>query len=145
MATTSTGYNHARYLLATGALDLSTGTFKALLVSSLYTPDFDNHQFLSSITNELAGNGYSRQILGAVAVAKGVNKTTFKSSNIVFSATGGPLVARRCIIFKDTGTAGTSPLLAAVLMDSTPADVTITDGGTLTLTADATNGWLYIG
>lgn len=144
MASTATAYNHARYLLATGALDLSSGTFKMALVTSTYTPDYDTHQFVSSLTNELSGNGYARQTLASVAVTKGTNKTKFSSANAVFTASGGSLVARRAVIFKDTGVAGTSPLICSVLLDSTPADVTATDGGSITVAPDATNGFDYL-
>lgn len=149
MAVTSTPYNHARYLLATGALDLGAGTFKMALVTSTYTPDLDTHQFLSSLTNELSGNGYARSTLNVssgVYVAKGTNKTRFLTTNGVFTASGGSLVARRAIIFKDTGNAATSPLICSVLLNDAAGgtDVTATDGGSITVTPDATNGFLYV-
>lgn len=149
MAASSTAFNHAKYLLATGALDLSTGDIKCLLTTSTFTPDIDAHQFLTSVANEVTGNGYARQTLtysGVTRVGKDDtnDRTAFKSENVEFTASGGSIVARRAIFFKDTGVAGTSPLLFHVLLDTTPADVTATDGQKLRITMP-TNGWLTLG
>jgi hypothetical protein len=143
MASTSTVYDHARYAFMNKKIDVAADTFKVLLVTSTYTPDFTNHKYLSDITNEVSGNGYGRQTVSGVSLTEGVGKTTFKSSPVVFTASGGSIVARRAILFHDTGVAGTSELLCAILMDSTPADVTATSGGSITITPDSTNGWLY--
>jgi hypothetical protein len=146
-AGTPVPYNHARYLLAEGDLDFGAGDIKALLVTSAYTPDNDAHDFVDDVTNELAGSGYARQTLaysGVTRVAKGTNKTRLSSDPVEFLAAGGPLTARRMILFKDTGTPATSPLLCHVLLDSAPADVTAADGEKIRVTPHATEGWLYL-
>jgi hypothetical protein len=146
-AGTPVPYNHARYLLAEGDLDLGAGDIKALLVTSAYTPDVDAHDFLDDVTNEVAGNGYARQTLaysGVTRVAKGANKTRLSSDPVEFAAAGGSIVARRMILFKDTGNPATSPLLSHVLLDSTPADVTALDGEKIRVTPHATEGWAYL-
>ncbi len=148
MAATVEIYNNARVLAGTGALDLSTGNIRCLLVTSTYTPNLDTHNWLSDITNEVTGNGYARQTLtyGTVtrfALDTVTDRARFKSDNVEFTASGGSITARRAIFFKDTGVAGTSPLLFSVLIDNTPADVIAADGQKIRLTMNA-NGWLEI-
>lgn len=146
-AGTPVPYNHARFLMASGDLELDAGDIKALLVTSTYVPDNDAHQFLSHVTNEVAGNGYARATLaytGVTRVAKGTNLTRFSSDPVEFPAAGGPITARRMILFKDTGLAATSPLLSHVLLDATPADVTAADGEKIRVTPHASEGWLYL-
>lgn len=145
MSTTSTPYNGARLEIGKGSVNLSSATIRALLTTSSYTPDPDAHKYLSDVTNELAAeNGYERQTLGSVTWTQDNtnDRAVLKSSAIVFAAVGGPITARRAVLFVDTGDAATSLLLTAVLLDATPADFTAQDGGNITLTPDATSGWL---
>jgi hypothetical protein len=148
MATTTSIHNKARYLAATGALDLSSGNIVAILVSSSYTPNLDSHHYISDITNELSGNGYSRQTLtysGVTRVSEDTsNKTIFTSEKVEFTASGGSIVARRMLLAKDTGTPSTSPILCNILLDNSPADVTVASGNKLSVSPDATNGWFYL-
>lgn len=148
MAATVEIFNNARTLLGSGALDLSTGNIRCLLVTSAYTPNIDTHNWLSDITNEVTGSGYARQTLTYAGVTRyaldtATDRARFKSDNVEFTASGGSITARRAIFFKDTGVAGTSPLLFSVLMDNTPADTIAADGQKIRLTMNA-NGWLEI-
>lgn len=146
MAATSTIYNNARQLLGSAGLNFGTATIKALLVTSGYTPDLNAHSYLSDITSEVTGSGYARQTLASVTWTKDATnqRSELKSSAVSWTATGGSIVARRAVLFVDTGVAATSALLCAILLDSTPADVTVYDGGRLTLTPDVTFGWINV-
>lgn len=146
-AGTPVPYNNARHLVGSAALDLSTGDIKALLVTSAYTPNNDTHTMLSDVTNEVAGNGYARATLtyaGVTRWAKGTNLSRLSSDVVEFTATGGSIVARRMILFKDTGNPATSPLISHVLLDAAPADVTALDGEKIRVTPHATEGWVYV-
>ena len=117
--------------------NLGSDTFKILLCTSTYTPSISAHTVLADITNELSGNGYARQTLGSVTSAQSAGTYTFDFADPVFTATGGSLVARYWVIFDDTPTSPADPLVAYGLIDNTPADVTTTDGNTLTFTVNA--------
>lgn len=146
MAVTATPYNNARHLLGTAGLNLSTATIKALLVTSTYVPDFDAHDYLDDVTNEVSGSGYARQTLANKTWSKDApnDRSKLSSDPVAWTAAGGSITARRAILFVDTGTPATSPLIGAILLDDTPADVVVNDGGVLTLTPDATGGWLKV-
>lgn len=50
-------FNSAKKYIANGTIDLDTDTLYILLTTSSYTPDQDNHEFRSDVTNELAASG----------------------------------------------------------------------------------------
>ena len=114
-----------------------TDTFKVLLTTSSYTPSQSTHTVLADIANELSGNGYARQTLGSVSSSQSAGTYTFDFADPVFTASGGSLVARYWAIFDDTVGTPTKPLVCYGLIDSTPANVTVTDGNTLTFNVNA--------
>jgi hypothetical protein len=57
--------------------------------------------------------------------------TTFDAADTTWNASGGSITARRAIIYDDTAT--NDDLVASILLDNTPADVTATAGNPLTL------------
>lgn len=132
MAASITFYNSWIEKLAEG-VNLESDDFVVGLTTSSYTPDAATHDELADITNELSGSGYSRQtILAANSTYTNSSGTcTFDAPDVVFTASGGSLVARYAFIYDDT-VAG-DPLVAYILLDTTPANVTVTDGNTLTL------------
>ena len=52
-------YNSAIDEMARGDIDFDTDTFKAMLVTSSYTPNKDTHDFRDDVTNEVSGTGYT--------------------------------------------------------------------------------------
>jgi hypothetical protein len=144
MALSSTPYNGARLEIGKGTINLSTATIRALLTTSSYVPNFDTHKFLSDVTSELpVANGYARVTLASPTWTQdnANDRAVLSSSAATWAASGGPLTMRYCVLFVDTGDAATSLLLTAILLDTTPTDVTVQDGGSYTLTPDATSGW----
>jgi hypothetical protein len=128
------------YETVTGGLNLNAGgnSIKCLLATSTYTPDADNHTLLTDITNEVAGNGYARQTLANQTWVRSTNTVTFNADDVVYTASGGSIVARYFVLFDDTPTSPLDPLICYGLLDQTPLDVTATDGNTLTVQWHAT-------
>src|SRR3954469_12055440 len=88
-------------------------TIKVALATSSYTPDQDAHDFFNDITNEITGTGYTA---GGVALGtKSVSYDSATNETRLIAAdsswTGSTLTARYAVVYKDTGTASTSPLL----------------------------------
>lgn len=122
-----TFYNSFREYVADGTIDLDTHVFKVLLTTSSYTPSAASHTQISDITNELSGSGYARYTLTATWTRSGAT-VTFDSDDATFTASGGSITARYAVIFDDTTTSPADALVCYCVLDSTPADVTVTDG-----------------
>lgn len=126
-------YNSFKEYVADGTIDLDSHTFKVMLVSSSYTFSAA-HTVKADITNELStANGYTAggATLGSVTWGQTGGTATFDAADTVWTASGGSITARRAVIYSDT--AASDELVASVLLDTTPADVTVTSGNTLTL------------
>lgn len=113
-----------------------TATFKVTLHTSTYT-FAATHGVYADLTNELAtANGYTNtgQALASVTWTQASGTATFDAADLVWTASGGSIVARRAVI-RAIGTFNSlvDPLVASILLDTTPADVTTTTGNTLTL------------
>lgn len=134
MAASITLYESFREYVADGTIDLDTHTFKVMLVASGYTPSASSHSVKADITNELAtANGYTAggATLASVTWTRSGGTVTWDAADTAWTASGGSITARYAVIYDDT--AASDELVAYVLMDATPADVTATDGNTLTL------------
>lgn len=115
-------------------VDLATDTIKIAAVTSSYTPNTTTDQFYTSISANVVG---TPQTLTYASSTAGLYKS---SNNPAFTVPASTTVTY-LVIYKDTGTAATSPLLA--LFD-TGTNIPYTQGsssGTLNVTMDATNGW----
>lgn len=117
-------------------INLASDTFVMALVNSTYTFSAA-HSTISDITNELSGNGYSRQTLSSVTYTQTSGTGTFDYDPVTFTASGGPIVARRFVIFDDTTSSPADALVCSGLLNASDADVTLTDGNTLTYTPAA--------
>ncbi len=140
MTASITFYNSFKEYVADGTFDLNTDSFKVALVSSSYTFSAA-HTVYADLTNELStANGYTSggAALASVTFSQTSGTATFDAADTTWTASGGSIVARRAVIYKD-GTANTrvKPLIASILLDTTPADVTVTTGNTLTLQYNA--------
>ncbi|NJM10473.1 MAG: hypothetical protein HC883_06415 [Bdellovibrionaceae bacterium] len=147
MASTITPYTHYWELIHTAGVDLSSATIKVALVSSGYTFSaahtiFDpgTNDAADPSYNELAaGNGYSS---GGIALANGAshpayigydNPTwtaltkTFRGSVLYFSGSVGGM---------------TDPLIAYLLFDDTPGDITVTNSNYV-ISIHQTRGLFY--
>lgn len=124
-----------------GTIDVDSDSFICGLSTSSYAPDINADETVSDITNEVTGNGYSRQTLASVGFTEPSNGVwQFDANDPVFTASGGSIVARYWWVFDDTPTSPADPLCFYGLLDDTPADVTTTSTNTLTLQVHA-NGF----
>ena len=141
MASSAYMYANTKETFADGSvIDWVNDAIRGQLVSSVYVPDYDTHEFLSSITNLV---GTAVLVAGKTLVKLGAGATAqyaLRSSALSFV---GNLTARGMVLYKDTGVAATSRVIAYVLLDNTPADVSSSVG--IDVTPDATNGWVRVG
>lgn len=89
-------------------------TIKVSLHTASYTPDQDVHDFFNDTSNELSGGNYAQQTLGtkSVTYTAGTNTIALIAANSTFANLTGTF--RYAVIFKDTGSTATSPLLGFV-------------------------------
>lgn len=137
-------YEYAKEYIGDGTHDLDdTTNWKMALFLS--TSNCDTLSVgtgvYGDLTNEHAnGNGYTT---GGIALT-GITWThsggtvTFDCNNPVWNASGGDIVARFAVIYRDaTVNSIVKPLLCVCLLDTTPANVTAINGNTLTITINA--------
>lgn len=109
-------YNTGLKKLWDGSIDLDTDTIKVALTTSSYTPDIDSHDFFDDITNEVVGTGYTAggyTLANKTVTADTSNERAVFDADDISSATT-TVTFRYAIIYKSTGTAGTSPLIAVI-------------------------------
>lgn len=109
-------FNSFKKNVISGVIDLDTDTLKLALVTSSYNPDQDTHEFFSSVTNEVVGTGYTAggKVLTSKAVAQDNtnNISTFDADDVVWASS--TVAARGAVLYKDTGSPATSPLICYV-------------------------------
>jgi hypothetical protein len=107
-------YNSAIDEMARGDIDFDTDTFKAMLVTSTYTPNKDTHEFRDDVTNEVSGTGYTA---GGVASPITVSKDTVNDRvTIQFDAVSwasSTITARGCVYYKSRGGASSADEIVA--------------------------------
>lgn len=119
-------YDKGREAFLTAAINWSSDNIKIVLVDAAdYTVNLATHQFLSDITGvgrvATSGNLASKTVAAGVADA----------ADVTFTAVTGDQ-SEAVVIYKDTGSAATSPLIAyidtATGLPVTPngADITVT-------------------
>jgi hypothetical protein len=120
--------------LAKGSIDMDTDSFKAMLVTSAYTPDKDTHLKRSSVTNELAATG--GYTAGGVAVTCTVTVNTGPDQTDISlgaaSWASSTLTARGAVYYKARGGASSADELVAYI--DFGSDI-ISSAGTFALTA----------
>ncbi len=110
-------------------------TIKVMLCTASYTPDQDAHDFKDDITNEITGTGYTAG--GATLASKTITYTGASNREVLDAAdvawTTATFTARYAVVYKDTGSAATSPVLCVIDFG---ANETVT-AGTFTIQWDA--------
>jgi len=134
-------YNEITEFLGDGTIDLDAHTFNAGLYLSTSNAATLSTSGRAALTNQHASaNGYTQpgSALASVTWNRSGGTTTFDSADEVWTASGGSITARFCVIDDDTVTTPVAdPLVCYSLLDNTPADVTATDGNTLTIAPHA--------
>lgn len=100
-------YTKAKTSLLEGGFDLLTDTLKVALVSSSYTVDGVNDQYWSTASSALIASPVA---LTGVTVVAGV----FKANSVTFPSVASGSTVAALVLYKDTGTPSTSPLLIYV-------------------------------
>lgn len=100
-------------------IDFDTDTFKVGLVTASYTPNVDTDTFWSTpAANELAnGSGYATNGVTlsslSLEVVGASNLVDWKAANPTWTFSAA-VEFRYAVVYKSTGTAGTSPLILYV-------------------------------
>lgn len=132
-AGTWTFTNEGRTKLLDGTFDIDTDSWKIALFLSTSNIGASSTTY-AGVTNEVANAfGYTT---GGIAITLTLSGTTTvtvtTATSMVWTASGGSITARFAVIYEVGGR-----VLCYCLLDSTPADVTATDGNTLTITMNA--------
>lgn len=114
------------------AINLATDTIKLALVTSSYTPNIDNDNFWDDVSANEVGASGSYSAGGATLTVTGStdninDKGVFDATDVSF--TSATITARYAVIYKSTGTASTSPLIAYIDFGSN----VISTGGTFSI------------
>lgn len=125
--------NGGRTSLLNGTFDIDSDTWKMALFLSTSNIGAGSTTY-AGLTNEHANaNGYTTGGIAITLTLAGTTTVTVDiSTDPVWTASGGPITARFAVIYEVSGN-----VLCYCLLDSTPADVTATDGNTLTVAAHA--------
>ena len=91
--------------ILSAAINFPTDTIKAILVTDSYTYS-TAHEFLSDIGTTVG----TAQTLANKAVTDGV----FDADDVTFAALAPGATLKAVVLYKDTGVAGTSPLLGYI-------------------------------
>ena len=132
-AGTWTFTSEGRTKLLDGTFDIDTDSYKAALFLSTSNIGSGSTTY-AGVTNEHSNaNGYTTGGIAVTLTLAGTTTVTVDiSTDPVWTASGGSITARFCVIYEVGGR-----VLCYCLLDSTPADVTATDGNTLTVAANA--------
>ena len=126
-------YNSAVDDMARGLIDFDSDTFKAMLVTSTYSPNKDTHDKRDDVTNEVTGTGYTAGgTTCAVTVTKDTanDKVTITLGSVSWSSS--TITARGCVYYKSRG--GASSADEIVAYNDFGGDVSTT-GGTFSIAA----------
>ena len=124
--------NVGRTDLLNGTYDLDSDTFKMALFTSSSNLGASTTTY-AGVTNEVANaNGYTTGGSSVTLSLSGTTTVTVDSTDVTWTASGGSITARFAAIYEVGGR-----VLCYCLLDSTPADVTATDGNTLTVQINA--------
>ena len=129
--------------IASTAINLKTDTLKLSLHSASFAPTVEM-DFFSDLTNEVSSSGtYTAGIAGGYTLTQTISTNDTSDRGILdatdVSITGATIIARYAVIRKDTGVAGTSPIVCIVDLGS---NITST-AGTFAITWDSA-GIMYL-
>ena len=127
----------ARTRLLNGTFDLDTDLFKIALHLSTSNIGAASTTFAGVTAEHAALYGYTAGGLPtgagtALTLAGTTTVTVDRAVDPVWTAAGGSIVARFAVLYEVAG-----DVVCYCLLDSTPADVTVTDGNTLTVAMNA--------
>jgi hypothetical protein len=126
--------NAGRTSLLNGDFDLDTNTFLMALFLSTSNLGAGSTTYAGLTDEHANANGYTTGgvSMGALTLSGTTTVTVDDPADVVWTASGGSIVARFAVIYESGGN-----VLAYALLDNSPADVTVTSGNTLTIQLSA--------
>ena len=121
-------YGKGKEKLLAGSINFGSDTIKAALVSSAYSPSLSTDEFLTAISADVLNTA---QTLASKTTTLGV----VDAADVTFTAVSSGATAKAVVLYKDTGLASTSPLLAYI--DTITGFPLATNGGDILLVWDA--------
>jgi len=123
----------ARTRMLNGTFDFDTDTFNMALFLSTSNIGAASTTYAGVSNQHAQANGYTTGGIALTMALSGTTTVTVDSTvNPQWTANGGSIIARFAVIYEVGG-----DVVCYCLLDSTPADVTATDGNTLTVTINA--------
>ena len=122
-------FDWGRDAFLNGAIDWTVDTINVALVTSAYTPDLANHKFLSDLGGDTVGTD---QTIGSTSSAAGVAN----GAGVTWTAVPSGSTVKALVIYKSTGVAGTSRLIAYLDTDVGGLLPLATNGGNISATWD---------
>lgn len=120
-------FDKARQRFLEGQFNWMTNNIKAVLVSNGYTENLSGHEFLSDIS------GSARIATSGSFTGKETTGGAANANNVTFSSVSGAAI-EAIVIYQDTGSDATSPLIAWI---DTATGLPITpNGGDIIVTWD---------
>ena len=120
-------YTKGKEKILAGNIDFTNNEIKAIIVSSAYTANLTTHEFLSDVdANRLGAD--------ATLANKTVATGRLDADDVTWSAVTAGATAKAVILYKDTGTPVTSPLL--LYIDTITGWPLATSGGDITVQWD---------
>jgi len=100
-----------------GQIDIDTVTVKCMLVTATYTPNQNTHDFKDDVTNEVTGTNYTaggNTVASVTVTVDGAGLVTVDGADPAAWAESGTgfTNARRAVLYRDSGVAATSELIA---------------------------------
>lgn len=121
-------YGKGKEKLLSGAIDLTTATINAAILSSAYSPNLSTDEFWSTISANVLDTPV---VLGSKTVTLGV----FDAADITFAAVASGSTAKAIVLYKDTGLSSSSPLIAYI--DTLTGFPLATNGGDIQVIWDS--------
>src|SRR4051794_3588168 len=110
---------------ASGQINWLNDTIKVVLCTSAYTPNAATDQYLSDVP------GGARVATSGALTGKTVTNGVADADDVTFSAVAAGSSVTQAVVYKDTGTAASSPLVA--LIDSASGFPLATSGNDIVL------------
>jgi hypothetical protein len=124
-------YDLGRDAFLNGAINWTSDTIKVALVSASYSANMATDQYYSAVSANVIGTPVT---LSGKSTSAGVADAADVTTAAI--ATGSTIT--QFVIYKDTGSAATSPLICREDVTATP-----TNGGTILLTWDNTANKIF--
>ena len=120
-------YTKGKEKILSGAINFATDTLKVALVKNDYAQNLTTDEFYSSISASVLNTD---QTLGTKTVTGGA----FDAADVTWAAVAAGAVTEGVVIYKDTGSPATSPLIAYI--DTITGFPLTTNGGDITVQWD---------